>query len=487
MKLLKDILYRSRIVEVIGSTQLAIDSITMDSRQVKPMGMFVAVKGFASDGHVFIEQSIAKGAVAIVCEELPKKMEENITYIKVMDSHESLGLIASNFYDNPSEKIKVIAVTGTNGKTTTATLLYRLFSLLGYKSGLLSTVVNRIGNKELDATHTTPDAVRLNELLSMMVAEDCQYCFMEASSHAIHQKRIAGTKFRGAVFTNITHDHLDYHKTFKEYIQAKKALFDQLPVGSFALVNRDDRNGLIMLEGTKATRRTYALQSMADYKAKVLENQFSGLHMVIDNRDFYSRLIGGFNAYNLLAVYSVACEMGQDPVNVLTALSQLESVEGRFQHIKTANNITAIIDYAHTPDALKNVLSTIAEVRTGNEQVITVVGCGGDRDKDKRPVMAAIAIEMSDRVILTSDNPRSEDPDAILSEMRKGVDKGHERKVLSLTDRAEAIKLACSLLNEGDILLVAGKGHEKYQEIKGVKYPFDDYKTVGESLQLFQK
>ena len=366
MKLLKDILYRSRIVEVIGSTQLAIDSITMDSRQVKPMGMFVAVKGFASDGHAFIEQSIAKGAIAIVCEDLPEKMNENITYVKVMDSHESLGLIASNFYDNPSEKIKIIAVTGTNGKTTTTTLLYRLFSLLGYKSGLLSTVVNRIGNKELDATHTTPDAVRLNELLSMMVTEGCQYCFMEASSHAIHQKRIAGTKFRGAVFTNITHDHLDYHKTFKEYIQAKKALFDQLPLGSFALVNRDDRNGLIMLEGTKATRRTYALQSMADYKAKVLENQFSGLHMVIDNRDFYSRLIGGFNAYNLLAVYSVACEMEQDPVNVLTALSQLESVEGRFQHIKTANNITAIIDYAHTPDALKNVLSTIAEVRTGN-------------------------------------------------------------------------------------------------------------------------
>ena len=320
-----------------------------------------------------------------------------------------------------------------------------------------------------------------------MVAEDCQYCFMEASSHAIHQKRIAGTKFRGAVFTNITHDHLDYHKTFKEYISAKKALFDQLSSSAFALVNKDDRNGLVMLEGSKAIKRTYALQSMADYKAKVIENQFTGLHLMIDGKDFYSRLIGGFNAYNLLAVYGVACEMGQDPVNVLTALSQLESVEGRFQYLKTPSNVTAIIDYAHTPDALRNVLSTIAEVRTGNEQVITVVGCGGDRDREKRPVMASIAVEMSNRVILTSDNPRSEDPDQIIAEMRAGVDKGQEKKVVSITDRAEAIKLACSLLNEGDILLVAGKGHEKYQEIKGVKNPFDDYKLVGESLQLYQK
>jgi len=487
MKLLKDILYRSRIVEVVGDTQLAIDHITMDSRLVKTMSLFVAVRGVSSDGHDYIEQSIEKGAVAIVCEELPKSQRENITYVCVTDSHESLGLIASNFFDNPSEKIKVIAVTGTNGKTTTATLLYRLFTLLGFKSGLLSTVVNRIGKKDIEATHTTPDAVKLNELLSQMVAEDCQYCFMEASSHAIHQKRIAGTKFRGAVFTNITHDHLDYHKTFKEYISAKKALFDQLSSSAFALVNKDDRNGLVMLEGSKAIKRTYAVQSMADYKAKVIENQFTGLHLMIDGKDFYSRLIGGFNAYNLLAVYGVACEMGQDPVNVLTALSQLESVEGRFQYLKTPSNVTAIIDYAHTPDALRNVLSTIAEVRTGNEQVITVVGCGGDRDREKRPVMASIAVEMSNRVILTSDNPRSEDPDQIIAEMRAGVDKGQEKKVVSITDRAEAIKLACSLLNEGDILLVAGKGHEKYQEIKGVKNPFDDYKLVGESLQLYQK
>lgn len=487
MKQLKDILYRVRIREVLGRTDVDVVSVQLDSRQVVPSALFIALRGTVSDGHQFIGKAVELGALAVICEEMPSHLQEDVTYVCVEDAHEAAGIIASNFYDNPSEKIKVVAVTGTNGKTTTATLLYRLFTALGYQCGLLSTVVNRIGDNVIEATHTTPDAISLNSLLAQMTEAGCEYCFMEASSHAIHQKRIAGTRFTGAVFTNITHDHLDYHKTFQEYIRAKKALFDQLPATAFALTNKDDRNGLIMLEGTRARKRTYALHTMADYRARVLENLFSGLHMNIEGQDFYSRLIGGFNAYNLLAVYSTARELGVENMEILTALSTVESVEGRFQYIKTQGNVTAIVDYAHTPDALKNVLSTIQDVSSGMGRIITVVGCGGDRDREKRPVMASIACEHSDRVVLTSDNPRSENPEQIILDMKKDLDKDQTRKVVSVTDRAEAIRLACSLLAEGDILLVAGKGHEKYQEINGVRHPFDDLQVVSQSLQLYQK
>jgi UDP-N-acetylmuramoyl-L-alanyl-D-glutamate--2,6-diaminopimelate ligase len=482
VKLLKDILYKSRITEVRGSTNIAVESITMDSRAVKPFCLFVAVKGVTTDGHAYIDNAIKAGAVAIVCEAIPSEVNDAITYVQVSNSAEALGYIAANFYDNPSEKLKVVAVTGTNGKTTTATLLYRIVRKLGYKAGLLSTVVNRINDKEVPSTHTTPDAISLQKLMSDMVEAGCEYCLMEASSHALHQHRITGVNIKGAVFTNITHDHLDYHKTFNEYIKAKKILFDILPSSAFALINHDDRHSEIMIQNTKAKAKTYAMQSMADYKTKILDNSFSGLHLSIDQQELYTRLIGDFNAYNILAVYATCVELGFDKMDVLTAISTVEAPEGRFEYFTNGDNITAVVDYAHTPDALKNVIETIQNIRTGNERLITVVGCGGDRDRAKRPVMAKLAAELSDQAILTSDNPRSESPEAIIEEMRTGLDPILLRKTLSITDRMEAIRTACSLARPGDIILIAGKGHEKYQEINGVKHPFDDLTIAKETL-----
>ncbi len=487
MKLLKDILYKAGIIEVSGSTNVAITALTFDSRKIEKDSLFIAVKGTQHDGHIYINDVIGKGAIGILCEEFPEIMNEKVTYVKVKDTSAALGIIAANFYDNPSEKLKLVGITGTNGKTTTVTLLFNLFKKLGYKTGLLSTVKNQIINDVIPATHTTPDAIQLNALLKQMVDKGCTHCFMEVSSHAVVQNRIAGLVFSGGVFTNITHDHLDYHKTFDEYIKAKKRFFDLLGNAAFALTNRDDVNGEIMLQNTKATKKTYSLRSMADFKCKVVENQFSGLLLNIDNQEVWSKLIGSFNAYNLLAVYATAILLKEDKTNVLTTLSSLTSVEGRFQYIRTDEGVIGIVDYAHTPDALVNVLKTIMDIRTGNEQVITVVGCGGDRDAAKRPMMAKIACDLSNKVILTSDNPRSEDPETIIKEMQKGVDAVNNKKTISITDRSEAIKTACSYAKPGDIILVAGKGHEKYQEIKGVKHDFDDMQVLQENLRLFEK
>jgi UDP-N-acetylmuramoyl-L-alanyl-D-glutamate--2,6-diaminopimelate ligase len=486
MKLLKEILYKTGLEEVVGSTQVAIEKVCFDSRQVEKFSLFVAVRGTQVDGHNFVDKAISDGAVAIVCEEFPEEQKEGITYVRVKSSSAALGIIASNFYDNPSSEIKLVGVTGTNGKTTTATLLHDLYTQLGHKAGLLSTVVNKIGTEEIEATHTTPDALQLNGLLRYMIAEGCEYCFMEVSSHAIHQNRIAGVDFAGAVFTNITHDHLDYHKTFDEYLKAKKLFFDNLSEQAFALVNKDDKNGEVMMQNTSAKKHTYALKSMSDFSCKVVENDFSGMLLNIDGSEVWTKLIGNFNAYNLLAIYSTALLLGQEKLTVLTAISRLISVDGRFQYLKSPNNVAGIVDYAHTPDALKNVLKTINEIRTGNEQLITLVGCGGDRDKEKRPVMAQIACDLSDKIILTSDNPRTENPDEIIKDMRQGVDGVHFKKVLAITNREEAIRTACSLANEGDVILIAGKGHEKYQEINGEKIPFDDLQILKETFEILK-
>jgi UDP-N-acetylmuramoyl-L-alanyl-D-glutamate--2,6-diaminopimelate ligase len=483
MRLLTDILYKAGLEEIAGTTNVAVSSITFDSRKVKKDSLFIAVRGTTVDGHNFIDKAIEAGALAIICEEIPENKNEEITYVKVKNATYALGIIAANFYDNPSQKLKLVGVTGTNGKTTTVTLLYNLFKSLGNTVGLLSTVKNKIHNEEIPATHTTPDAIELNELLCKMVEKGCQYAFMEVSSHAIVQHRVTGIHFTGGVFTNITHDHLDYHKTFDEYIKAKKGFFDMLSEDSFALTNKDDANGMVMLQNTKATRVTYAIKSPADHKCRIIENHLSGLLLNIDNKEVWVKLIGTFNAYNVLAVYSVALLLKQDPTNILTALSTLNSVEGRFQYLKSESGIIGIVDYAHTPDALKNVLETIKGIRTGNEQVITLVGCGGDRDSAKRPIMAQIACKYSNKIILTSDNPRSEDPEEILNQMQKGIDPVEAKKTLRITDRREAIKTACSLAKQGDIILVAGKGHEKYQEIKGVKHPFDDFEILKETLK----
>ena len=477
-KLLKDILYKTGIEELVGNTNIAIDKICFDSREVEDASLFVAVVGTATDGHQYINQTIEKGAVAIVCEQFPEQLHDGITYVRVKNSAAALGIIAANFYDNPSNELKLVGITGTNGKTTTATLLHELFMQLGYQVGLLSTVVNKIGNEAIPSTHTTPNAVALNKLLRKMVEAGCDYCFMEVSSHAIHQHRVTGVAFSGAVFTNITHDHLDYHKTFDEYIKAKKMFFDMLPENAFALVNKDDKNGMVMLQNTKAKPYTFALKSAADYTARILESGFSGMMLHIDKNEVWTKLIGGFNVYNLLSIYAVAVLLEQDKLNTLTAISNLNAVEGRFQYIKSQDNISGIVDYAHTPDALKNVLGTISEIRTNNETVITVVGCGGDRDKAKRPLMAQIACEYSNKVILTSDNPRSENPEQIINDMKAGVEPQHYKKVLSITNREEAIKTACMLAESNDIILVAGKGHEKYQEINGEKFPFDDLEIL---------
>lgn len=483
MRLLTDILYKAGLEEIIGTTNVAVSSITFDSRKIKKDSLFIAVRGTTVDGHNYIAQSIEMGANAIICEELPEERLEHVTYVKVKNANYALGIIASNFYDNPSQKLKLVGVTGTNGKTTTVTLLYNLFKSLGNTVGLLSTVKNKIHNEELPATHTTPDAIELNELLCKMVEKGCQYCFMEVSSHAIVQHRVTGITFVGGVFTNITHDHLDYHKTFDEYIKAKKTFFDNLPEDAFALTNKDDANGMIMLQNTNAKRVTYAIKSAADHKCRIIENHLSGLLLNIDGKEVWVKLIGTFNAYNVLAVYTVAVLLKQDTTNILTALSTLNSVEGRFQYLKSETGIIGIVDYAHTPDALKNVLETIKGIRTGNEQVITLAGCGGDRDAAKRPIMAQIACEYSNKVILTSDNPRSEDAEEILNQMQKGISPVDAKKTLRITDRKEAIKAACSLAKQGDIILVAGKGHEKYQEIKGVKHPFDDFEILKDTLK----
>jgi UDP-N-acetylmuramoyl-L-alanyl-D-glutamate--2,6-diaminopimelate ligase len=483
VKLLSDILYKTRLDEIIGSTNLAISSVVFDSRKVKKDSLFIAIRGTASDGHHYIEVAIENGAVAVVCEDLPEILKDNVTYVKVLDSSASLGYIACNFFDNPSEKLKLVGITGTNGKTTTVTLLFNLFRGLGYNVGLLSTVENKINSTIIPSTHTTPDALALNELLSKMVEAGCQYAFMEVSSHAIVQHRITGIKFIGAAFSNITHDHLDYHKTFEEYIRAKKLFFDNLQDDAFALTNKDDRNGLVMLQNTKAKKYTYGLKSIADFKCRVVENHLNGLLLNIDNQEVWVKLIGSFNAYNVLVVYAISQLLKQDRVQVLTTLSNLNSVEGRFQYIKSKNGIVAIIDYAHTPDALKNVLETIKDIRTGNEQVITLVGCGGDRDAAKRPIMAQITCEYSNKVILTSDNPRSENPEEILNQMEAGINPVDAKKTLRISDRKEAIKTAVAFAKEGDIILIAGKGHEKYQEISGVKHPFDDFEIVKENFK----
>lgn len=484
MKLLKDILYKAPLEEMIGSPNVAITSIQFDSRKVESYHVFVAVRGTQSDGHNFIDKAIEKGAIAVVCEEMPEQLNPQICYVRVRNSAEALAHMACNFYDHPSKELKLVGVTGTNGKTSVVTLLHELFTGLGYKCGMLSTVVNKIGKKELNSTHTTPDAVSVNALIREMLDSGCDYCFMEVSSHAIDQHRVTGLQFKVAVFTNITHDHLDYHKTFDNYIKAKKALFDNLSEDAYALINKDDKRGGVMVQNTEALAYTYSLSGMADFKGKVLENHFDGLQLNFNGNELWTRLVGKFNASNLLAVYGAANLLKQDNIAVLTEISKLGKVEGRFESLKSAEGIIGIVDYAHTPDALKNVLSTIKEIRTGNEEVITVVGCGGDRDKSKRPEMAQIACEMSTRVILTSDNPRTENPDDILNDMKKGVPPLHFKKTLSISDRKEAIRAAVAFAKPGDIILVAGKGHEKYQEINGVKHPFDDKAILKELFNL---
>jgi|694.fasta_scaffold05473_15 UDP-N-acetylmuramoyl-L-alanyl-D-glutamate--2,6-diaminopimelate ligase len=487
MKLLKDILYRTRIEQVVGSTNAAIERITFDSRAVVPFTAFVAVKGTRSDGHDFIAQAIAQGATAIVCEHMPEVLQDEVTYVRVNDAQHALAIMAANFHDHPSRDLTLVGITGTNGKTSTATLLYRLFRALGHKCGLISTVEIRVGNRTIASTHTTPDALRLNELLAEMVAEKVTYCFMEVSSHSVVQERITGLEFDVAVFTNITHDHLDYHGTFAAYIKAKKRFFDELGEEAVALVNADDPNGSVMVQNTKASRRSYAVRNMADLHARIIENQLTGLHLNIDGHDVYTRLVGEFNASNLLAVYGVATILGQAPLDVLTALSDLDPPRGRFQVIRGAGGVIGIVDYAHTPDALKNVLSTINDVCGEEERVITVVGCGGDRDRTKRPIMARIATDLSHSVVLTSDNPRSEDPNTIIHEMRTGLTVVDRSKVLVNADRHEAIRMAVTLARPGDVVLVAGKGHETYQEVNGVKHPFDDAAVLKETLELMHK
>ncbi len=483
MKNLQDILYKAGVKEIVGPLDREVSAITADSRKVSPGTLFVAVKGTATDGHQYIDRAVEAGAAVVVCEIIPENKSGDVTYVRVGNSAEALGYIASNFYDNPSEKLKLVGVTGTNGKTTTVTLLYNLFENLGYKTGMLSTIKNKIHHQTISSTHTTPDAVSLNKLLHEMVETGCDFAFMEVSSHAIHQHRIAGLTFAGGVFTNITHDHLDYHKTFKDYLLTKKKFFDDLPFNAFALVNIDDKNGKVMIQNTRAAKYTYALKTMADFKAKVLESQFDIMLLDIDGHQIYTFLVGEFNAYNLLAVYGTAVLLGQNKQEVLTQLSLLKGADGRFEVLRSNDGKTVIVDYAHTPDALENVLKTIQKIRTGNEQLITVVGAGGDRDKEKRPKMAKIASRLSNRIILTSDNPRSEDPKEIIKDMEEGIEIIKKGATLSIVDRKEAIKAAILLAQPGDIILIAGKGHETYQEINGVKHHFDDKEVVKEIFQ----
>ena len=474
MHILQDILYKVHLLEVVGATDIAVSSIAIDSRKVIKGTAFVAIKGVAQDGHEYISKAIELGAKVIVCENMPALQVDGVTYIKVASTPEAVAFMAHQFYDAPSAKIKLVGVTGTNGKTTIATLLFKLFSALGYTCGLVSTVQNQIGDQIIPATHTTPDAVSLNELLNTMVNAGCSHVFMECSSHAVHQHRITGLQFTGALFSNITHDHLDYHKTFENYIAAKKGFFDVLPTSAFAITNSDDKRGEVMLQNTKAKKLSYGLKSSADYKGKILENALTGLVMLVNEIEVHFRLIGEFNAYNLLAVYGAAVNLGIESSVALTNLSMLAGAEGRFDYIISNKQVIGIIDYAHTPDALENVLATIKKLRKGYEQVITVVGCGGDRDKTKRPIMAQTACDLSDKVILTSDNPRTEDPAQIIADMEAGLNTAAKRKYISIIDRKEAIQAAVEFARPEDIVLVAGKGHEKYQDINGVKHPFDD-------------
>ena len=482
MKKLNDILHDIKVLDILNQDNIDIHQIQFDSRLVDKGDVFVAVKGTQVDGHKFITDCIDKGAATIVCEELPAEVREDVCYVMVENSAAALGQMASNYYDRPSSKLKLVGITGTNGKTSTVTMLFNLFESLGYRAGLLSTVSNRIGNKEIKATHTTPDALQINALLKQMTEEGCDYCFMEVSSHAIVQERIAGLDFTGGIFSNITHDHLDFHKTFSEYIKAKKQFFDSLKKDAFALSNIDDKNGRIMLQNTKARKRTYGINNPADYKARIIENSFDGLHLDINNKELYVPLVGRFNAYNILAVYACAMELEADEMEVLQELSRIRTAEGRFEYLQSDKGIVAIVDYAHTPDALKNVLNTINDIRSGGEQLITVVGAGGDRDKSKRPEMANIAAGMSNRLILTSDNPRTENPEDILDDMEQGVPVDRKRIVLRISDRKQAIKTAYALAQPGDIILVAGKGHEKYQEINGVRHHFDDKEILNELM-----
>ena len=485
---LSDVLYKVKLREVKGSTAVEVSDIQIDSRKIKAGSAFVAVKGTASDGHEFIEKAIENGATVIVYENAPAAKKENVVYVEVENSAAAAAYIANNFFGRPSEKMKLVGVTGTNGKTTIATLLYKLFTRLGYKCGLLSTVENQIGEKVVPATHTTPDAISLNKLLSEMVEAGCTHVFMETSSHAVHQNRTTGLQYAGGIFSNITHDHLDYHKTFDEYIRVKKAFFDSLSSSAFAISNADDKRGTVMLQNTNAKKYYYSLKTLADFKGKILDNSLSGLVMMVNDIEVHFRLIGEFNAYNLLAVYGAAICLGEDKQEVLTALSLLTGAEGRFDYlVSPKEKVIAIVDYAHTPDALLNVLATIKKLKKGFEQVITVVGCGGDRDKTKRPVMAEAACEYSDKAIFTSDNPRSEDPVQIIKDMENGLSTAARRKYISIVDRKEAIKTAISLAKPEDIILVAGKGHEKYQEIKGVKNHFDDKEIVKEIFEMLNK
>ena len=487
MKILKDILYKVSVNAVYGDTNVKVAQVDFDSRKVIKDSLFVAQKGTSVDGHLYIDKAISLGATTIICEELPIRLEANITFIQVEDSSKTLAIIASNFYDNPSSKLKLIGVTGTNGKTTVASLLYQLLKKSGYKTGLLSTVQILVDTTVFNATHTTPDSVTINSYLHQMVLLGVDYCFMEVSSHGIHQKRTEGLEFAGGIFTNLSHDHLDYHVSFASYRDVKKSFFDSLPKTAFALTNLDDKNGNIMLQNTKARKRTYALKTLADYKAKIIEKSFSGTLISINDTEFWTKLIGNFNAYNLAAIIGVAYELGLEKLEILTIISQLESVSGRFEHLVSDNGVIAIVDYAHTPDALRNVLQTINDIRTNNEKLITVIGCGGDRDKTKRPKMAHIASQLSTQAIFTSDNPRTENPDTILEEMEEGVSAENLKKIITISDRRQAIKTACKFSETGDILLIAGKGHENYQEISGERFHFDDLVEVKKYFNLLKK
>ncbi|MFH6604651.1 UDP-N-acetylmuramoyl-L-alanyl-D-glutamate--2,6-diaminopimelate ligase [Maribacter algicola] len=487
MKLLRDILYGVGLTAVSGSTNVMINEIRFDSREVGMDDVFVAIKGTLTDGHNYISKAIDKGARAIICEELPGQIIDGVTYVEVDNGNKALAIMASNFYDNPSRNLKLVGVTGTNGKTTISSLLYQLFKKAGYKVGLISTIKIMVDDETLPTKHTTPDALTINHHLKMMNQIGVEFCFMEVSSHGIHQKRTEGLVFEGAIFTNLSHDHLDYHKSFAEYRDTKKILFDGLSKKAFALSNIDDKNGLVMLQNTKGRKYTYALKTYADYRAQVLENQFDGQLIKVDDNEIWTKLIGNFNAYNILAIYATADLLGLEKMETLRLLSELENVDGRFQYYVSKEKIIAIVDYAHTPDALKNVLDTINALRTGNENVITVVGCGGDRDRSKRPVMGHIASEMSNKAIFTSDNPRSEPPHAIIDEMEAGVEPQNTKKILSIENRKQAIKTACQLAVANDIILVAGKGHETYQETNGKRIDFDDFEIVKDLLESMNK
>lgn len=482
MKHLSDILYKCELLETAGSIDVKVEGLTLDSRKVEPGFLFAAIPGTLTDGHNYISQAINSGARVIVCQSMPSEKQSEVTYVKVADASKATAIIAANFYDHPSGQMKVVGVTGTNGKTTIVSLLHRMFQKLGYKCGLISTMGNQVGQEFLPASHTTPDAISLNALFAQMVQEQCMYCFMEVSSHALHQNRVEGVKFEAALFTNITHDHLDYHKTFREYLNVKKSFFDHLDSSAFALVNSDDKNGRVMLQNTRAKQYTFSLKNMADYKGKILENLLSGLVLQIQGKEVWCRLVGEFNAYNIMAVFACSRLLGVEADTALTTLSELEPVPGRFEYYISSQKITGIVDYAHTPDALENVLKTIAKLRKGNEKLITVLGCGGNRDASKRPLMAAIAASYSNKIIITSDNPRFEDPEQIIQDMKNGLDPKGLANSLSITSREEAIKAAVAIAQDQDIILVAGKGHEKYQEIQGVKYPFDDVQILKKAL-----